>query len=171
MESNKAENAAHDIVAAGLREKYGDQVLQMEVLYDFLTISLKKDKIVEIIRFLYDHADLKFQYLTTLCGIHYPERHEIAVMYQLHNLIKNQRIRLKVFLPESAPSVSTITGVFSAANWMERETYDFFGVVFEGHPNLKRILNVDEMIIFPLRKEYPLEDQTREDKNDAMFGR
>ena len=54
---------------------------------------------------------------------------------------------------------------------MERETYDFFGVVFEGHPNLKRILNVEEMSIFPLRKEYPLEDQTREDKNDAMFGR
>jgi NADH-quinone oxidoreductase subunit C len=61
--------------------------------------------------------------------------------------------------------------VFAAANWLERETYDFYGVIFEGHPNLKRILNVDEMIIFPMRKEYPLEDQTREDKNDSMFGR
>jgi NADH-quinone oxidoreductase subunit C len=54
---------------------------------------------------------------------------------------------------------------------MERETYDFYGVIFEGHPNLKRILNVDEMSIFPMRKEYPLEDNTRKDKNDEMFGR
>ncbi|HRI80007.1 MAG TPA: NADH-quinone oxidoreductase subunit C, partial [Cyclobacteriaceae bacterium] len=115
--------------------------------------------------------ETKFQFLTTLCGIHYPEQKTIAVMYQLHNLVSNFRIRLKAFLPEDKPVVQTLTGVFSAANWMERETYDFFGVVFEGHPNLKRILNVEEMIIFPLRKEYPLEDQVREDKNDAMFGR
>ena len=63
------------------------------------------------------------------------------------------------------------SNVFPAANWMERETYDFFGVIFEGHPNLIRILNVEEMIMFPLRKEFPLEDQVREDKNDSMFGR
>jgi NADH-quinone oxidoreductase subunit C len=67
--------------------------------------------------------------------------------------------------------VATLTSVFQAANWMERETYDFYGVNFEGHPNLKRILNVDEMTIFPMRKEYPLEDQVRQDKNDTMFGR
>ncbi|HNC30333.1 MAG TPA: NADH-quinone oxidoreductase subunit C, partial [Cyclobacteriaceae bacterium] len=73
--------------------------------------------------------------------------------------------------PEEKPTVPTLTNVFPAANWMERETYDFFGVIFEGHPNLIRILNVEEMTIFPLRKEYPLEDQTREDKNNDMFGR
>ena len=92
-------------------------------------------------------------------------------MYQLHNLVNNQRIRLKIYLPVENPVAPTLTGVFAAANWLERETYDFYGVIFEGHPNLKRILNVDEMIIFPMRKEYPLEDQTREDKNDSMFGR
>ena len=92
-------------------------------------------------------------------------------MYQLHNLVNNQRIRLKISLPAENPVTPTLTSVFSAANWLERETFDFYGVVFEGHPNLKRILNVDEMIIFPMRKEYPLEDQTREDKNDSMFGR
>jgi len=81
------------------------------------------------------------------------------------------RLRLKIYLPVASPTVSTLTPVFAAANWMERETYDFYGVVFEGHPNLKRILNVDEMIIFPMRKEYPLEDQVRQDKNDSMFGR
>ncbi len=141
------------------------------MLYDFPTITLKKDKIVEIIRFLYDHPDTKFIYLTTLCGIHYPELNQIAVMYQLHNMVSNQRLRLKIYLPVESPVVPTLTPVFPSANWMERETYDFYGVIFEGHPNLKRILNVEEMIIFPMRKEYPLEDQVREDKNDTMFGR
>lgn len=154
-----------------MKEKYGEEILHIENPYNFLTVVLKKDRIVEIIRFLYDHPETKFQYLTTLGGIHFPELNQIAVMYQLHNLVNNQRIRLKIYLPVENPVAPTLTGVFAAANWLERETYDFYGVVFEGHPNLKRILNVDDMIIFPMRKEYPLEDQTREDKNDSMFGR
>ena len=158
-------------VIAILREKYEDQLLLTEKLYDFLTITLKKDKITEVIQYLRDHAETKFQFLTTLCGIHLPEQGQIVIMYQLHNLFNNSRIRLKVALPQDNPVAPTLTGVFAAANWMERETYDFFGVKFEGHPDLRRILNVDEMIIFPMRKEYPLEDQTREDKNDNMFGR
>jgi NADH-quinone oxidoreductase subunit C len=154
-----------------IKERFEDQVILVEALYDFTTVTLKTDKIVDIIRYLYDHPETKFQYLTTLCGIHLPERNEIGLMYQLHNLVNNQRIRLKVFLPANNPVVPTLTTVFAAANWMERETYDFYGVHFEGHPSLRRILNVDDMIIFPMRKEYPLEDQTREDKNDPMFGR
>jgi NADH-quinone oxidoreductase subunit C len=154
-----------------LKDKFEDQVLQVEVLYDFLTVTLKKEKILEIIQYLYNHPETKFQYLTTLCGIHYPDQNQIAIMYQLHNLVTNQRLRLKTFLPAENPVTQSITPVFAAANWLERETYDFYGVTFEGHPKLKRILNVEDMIIFPLRKEYPLEDQTREDKNDNMFGR
>src|SRR5690606_34222910 len=139
--------------------------------YDFLTVNLQKDRIVELIQFLYDHPVAKFQFLTTLCGIHYPDAKQIAVMYQLHSLENNWRIRLKIYLPENDPVTPTITHIFSGANWMERETYDFFGVKFTGHPDLRRILNVEEMLIFPMRKEYPLEDQTREDKVDKMFGR
>ena len=152
-------------------EKYGDQVLHEVMLYDFFTITLKKDKVVDVIRELYHNPATQFQYLTTLCGIHYPELDQIAIMYQLHNLYTNTRLRLKIYLPASSPTVPTLTGIFEAANWMERETYDFYGVIFEGHPNLTRILNVDDMIIFPMRKEYPLEDQVRQDKNDTMFGR
>ena len=84
---------------------------------------------------------------------------------------KNYRIRVKTFFPITHPEIPTVVDLWLGANWMERETYDSFGVKFKGHPNLKRILNVDEMDIFPLRKEYPLEDQSRDDKSDKMFGR
>jgi NADH-quinone oxidoreductase subunit C len=154
-----------------LRGKYEDQVLLSEKLYDLVTVTLKKDKIIEVIEFLRDNPDTQFKFLTTLCGIHYPDKQEIAMMYQLHNMFTGARIRLKTYLPQDNPVIPTLTNVFPGANWMERETYDFFGVKFEGHPDLRRILNVEEMIIFPLRKEYPLEDQTREDKADEMFGR
>ena len=165
------EGSAQEQILNVIKEKYGDDILHIDAPYQFLTVTLKKDRLVEIVRFLYDHPETKFQYLTMLGGIHFPELNQIAVMYQLHNLVNNQRIRLKIYLSAENPVAPTLTDVFAAANWLERETYDFYGVIFEGHPNLKRILNVDEMIIFPMRKEYPLEDQTREDKNDSMFGR
>jgi NADH-quinone oxidoreductase subunit C len=126
-----------------------------------------------VLNFLYDDEELKFRFLTDLQAVHYPDQkgRELAVVYHLHNLADNLRIRFKVFTDITTPDVYTATGLFSAANWMERETYDFFGVNFVGHPNLKRILNVDEMDYFPMRKEFPLEDQTRIDKDDEMFGR
>lgn len=154
-----------------VRERFESEILSTETPYNFLTFNLKPEKIKDIIRFLYDHPEGKFKYLTTLCGIHYPEVHSIAIMYQLHSLTNNWRVRLKIYLPEDQPETPTITDIFSGANWMERETYDFFGVKFTNHPDLRRILNVEDMIIHPLRKEYPLEDQTREDKSDLMFGR
>ena len=158
-------------IIAVINEKFDGDILQAEMLYDYLTITLKKDRIVPIIKHLYDHPDTKFQYLTTMCGVHFPDLNQIALVYQLHNLVSNLRIRLKIYLPIENPTIPTLTTVFAAANWMERETYDFYGVIFEGHPNLKRILNVDDMDYFPMRKEYPLEDQTRVDKDDEMFGR
>lgn len=163
------QTATEDRIVSVIRENFSSEVISVESPYDFLTVNLKAGKIIDIIKFLYEKE--KYQYLTTLCGIHYPENKTIQVLYQLHKLTENKRIRLKIALPEEKPTVPTLTNVFPAANWMERETYDFFGVIFEGHPNLIRILNVEEMTIFPLRKEYPLEDQTREDKNNDMFGR
>ncbi len=165
------EAAAQEKIISVINQKFEGEIVEAGMLNDFFTLILKKEKIVDIIDRLYHHPDTKFQYLTTLFAVHYPDQNQLAVVYQLHNLETNQRIRLKIFLPIGDPSVQTLTTVFSAANWMERETYDFFGVIFKGHPNLKRILNVEDMLIFPMRKEYPLEDQTREDKNDLMFGR
>ena len=154
-------NELIDTITSVVHEKYNGHIIRVEQHYDFPVFILKSGNIIEIIAVLKEHASTQLQYLTTLCAIHYADEKQIAVMYQLHNMLTNERIRLKVFLPEEKPELPSLTGVFPAANWMERETFDFFGVVFKGHPNLKRILNVEDMIIHPLRKEFPLEDQEK----------
>ncbi|HPG12545.1 MAG TPA: NADH-quinone oxidoreductase subunit C [Chitinophagaceae bacterium] len=156
-----------------LIEKFSDQVSGFEEPYGMLTFEAPKEINLKVLNYLYDDEELKFRFMTDLTAVHYPNQtgRELAVVYHLHNLADNVRIRFKVFTDISQPDVYTTTGLFSAANWMERETYDFFGVNFVGHPNLKRVLNVEEMDYFPLRKEFPLEDQTRIDKDDEMFGR
>ncbi|MHC2991402.1 NADH dehydrogenase [Pontibacter sp. HJ8] len=138
-----------------------------------MTFNTNRGTIVELIQYLYDDKELQIQFLTTLCGIHYPDLKdkELCVMYQLHSLRHNYRLRIKVFLPSADPVIPTLTNIYSAANWMERETFDFYGVIFTGHPNLIRILNIEEMEYHPMLKQYPLEDQTREDKIDTYFGR
>ncbi len=156
-----------------LTEKFGQDIFDIHEPYGLLTFTITKDLNLKVLRFLYDEPDLGFTFLTDLCAVHYPDNvgKELAVVYHLHNLVENIRIRFKVFAGTEQPDVFTATGIFESANWQERETYDFYGVNFVGHPNLKRILNVDEMDYFPLRKEFPLEDQTRTDKDDEMFGR
>ena len=156
-----------------LTEKFGDILTGWEEPYGMLTFTASKDQNLKILQFLYDDETLKFRFLTDLQAVHYPDNKgaELAVVYHLHNLADNIRLRFKVFTDISRPDVYSATALFKSANFMERETYDFFGVNFIGHPNLKRILNVDEMDYFPMRKEFPLEDQTRIDKDDEMFGR
>ena len=156
-----------------LQEKFGDLVSNFEESYGLLSFEATAANNLKVLQFLYDEPSLQFQFLTDLCGVNFPDDagREISVVYHLHNLTENIRLRFKIFVPVAAPDVFTSCNLFSSANWMERETYDFYGVNFVGHPNLKRILNVDEMDYFPLRKEYPLEDQTRIDKDDEMFGR
>lgn len=156
-----------------LIEKFPGQVSGFEEPYGMLTFEAPKELNLKVLNFLYDDEELKFRFLTDLCAVHYPglKERELVVVYHLHNLEDNVRIRFKVFTNIGKPDVYTATGLFSSANWMERETYDFYGINFVGHPNLKRILNVDEMDYFPLRKQYPLEDQSRVDKDDEMFGR
>src|SRR5260221_1757718 len=164
---------SNDIIKQKLTEKFGDQVTGFEEPYGMLTFEAPKDMNLKVLNFLNGDPGLKFRFLTDLCGVHYPDNKgkELAAVYHLHNLEDNVRIRFKVFADINKPDVYTATGLFSAANWMERETYDFYGIIFTGHPNLKRILNVDEMDYFPMRKEFPLEDQSRIDKDDEMFGR
>jgi NADH-quinone oxidoreductase subunit C len=160
-----------EIVNTKLKENFADAIESAEQLYDYPVFTVNKDKVHDILKFLKEDETLNFHFLTDLCGMQTADEKQLGVIYHLHNMPKNYRIRLKTFFDINKPEVATATDLWPAANWMERETYDFFGVKFKGHPNLKRILNVDEMDIFPLRKEYPLEDQGRTDKNDSMFGR
>lgn len=156
-----------------LTEKFGEALTDWQEPYGMLTFTAPKALNLKILQFLFDDEELRFQFLTDLQAVHYPDRkgEELAVVYHLHNLRDNVRLRMKVFAPVEKPDVFSATALYASANFMERETYDFFGVNFVGHPNLKRILNVDEMDYFPMRKEFPLEDQTRIDKDDEMFGR
>ena len=160
-------------IQEALLAKFPEANLQCSDPYGMLTVEAAKDFNLKILQFLYDNANMGFTFMTDLTGVHYPDRtdEELAVVYHLHNLKANVRMRLKVYTPITKPDVFTACNLFSAANWMERETYDFFGINFVGHPDLRRILNVDEMDYFPMRKEFPLEDQTRIDKDDNMFGR
>lgn len=161
-------------VAEDLIVHFGeDKIFDAHEPYGFLTVSTTREDIISVLQYLYDHPQFKFRFLTDLCGIHFPDvpGQELGVIYHLHSWENNFRMRLKIFFPVADPHVPTAIPVFACANWMERETYDFYGVIFDGHPNLIRILNIEEMDYHPMRKEYPLEDATRQDKIDALFGR
>lgn len=157
-----------------LVETFGTDVFNFFQDKDVFTLEVSVDKITPVILFLKNDAELRFHFLTDLCGVHYPDNElerQFAIVYHLHNWYENVRLRLKVFINGENPEVKTVSNIFSCANWMERETYDFYGVNFVGHPQLKRILNMDEMISFPMRKEFPMEDGGRTDKDDRFFGR
>jgi NADH-quinone oxidoreductase subunit C len=164
---------SNEIIRQKLTEKFPDQLSDWQEPYGMLTFSAPKDFNLKVLQFLFDDEIMRFRFLTDLQAVHYPDNKgaELAVVYHLHNLVDNVRIRFKVFTDITTPDVYSAATLYQAANWMERETYDFYGVNFVGHPNLIRVLNVDEMDYFPMRKEFPLEDQTRVDKDDEMFGR
>jgi NADH-quinone oxidoreductase subunit C len=134
----------NEIIIEKLRSQFADQVLISEEPYGMLTVTVKNDFNLKVLTFLYDNDGLSFRFLTDLTGVHYPDRkgEELCVVYHLHNLVENVRMRIKIYVPIEKPDVYTATGLFSGANWMERETYDFYGINFVGHPDLKRVLNV-----------------------------
>lgn len=159
-----------ELIQNRVKEKFSAEILSIDETSDMLTITVVKNCIRELMLYLKD--ELGFGFLTDLCGVHYPDKElQLSVVYHMHDLAHNQRIRIKTFTSVKQPEIDSIHDIFSAANWMERETYDFYGVEFVGHPKLIRILNVEYLDYFPMRKEYPLEDATRTDKDDRFFGR
>ena len=157
-----------------LTETFGTAVFHFNQEKDIFSLEVEADKITAVILFLKNEPELNFHFLTDLCGVHYPDNvieRQFAVVYHMHNWIEKKRIKIKTFINGANPEIKTVSNIFLCANWMERETYDFYGIIFKGHPQLKRILNMDEMISFPLRKEFPLEDSGRTDKDDRFFGR
>ena len=153
---------------------FGENVFNFTQEKSIFSLEVNADKITAVLLYLKNDETLRFNFLTDLCGIHYPENQEdqqFSVVYHLHNWVDNVRIKIKTYLNGTNPEIKTATNIFLCANWMERETYDFYGIHFTGHPQLKRILNMDEMISFPMRKEFPMEDGGRTDKDDRFFGR
>ncbi len=161
-----------EILDNKIQEKFGASLLTVGQDFDFPVYEFTKPEIKNAIAWM--KQEQGFIYLTTLCGLHFPDNEksrEFAMMYQLHNLVANQRVRFKTFMSREDMQLPTIIDIYDAANWMEREAFDFFGFTFEGHPKMVRILNMEEMNYHPMRKEYPLEDLQREDKDDKFFGR
>ncbi|MVZ66774.1 NADH-quinone oxidoreductase subunit C [Sphingobacterium sp. DK4209] len=155
-----------------LQSQFADRILHVAEPKGLLTIVTGKDSVIEILRLLKEDDTLQFIYLTDITAVHYPElENAFAVVYHVHSLVFNVRIRIKVFLNINDLNIPSATVLWNGANWMERETFDFFGINFEGHPDLRRILNMDDLGVFPMRKEYPLEDPNRVDKKDFYFGR
>src|SRR3954462_12723745 len=108
----------NELIQQKLTEHFGDQVSHFEEPYGMLSFEAPKELNLKVLNFLYDDPELKFRFLTTLCGIHYPEQkgRELAVVYHLHNLEDNARVRFKIFTDINQPDIYTVTGLFSAAN-------------------------------------------------------
>jgi NADH-quinone oxidoreductase subunit C len=162
----------NEFVLEAITREFPESVISSSEPYEMLTIEVKKEDIKKIIHYLRD-SSLEFNFLTDICGIHYPEFQdkEIGVVYHLHNMMANFRLRLKIFMSRENIEVDSLVELFAGANWMERETFDFYGIKFKGHPDLRAILNMEDLGYHPMLKEYRLEDGTRTDKNDSMFGR
>lgn len=161
-----------EFVLEAIKREFPESVIESSEPYGMLTLEVKKEDLIKIVHHLKD-SSLGFQFLTDITGIHYPEntQKELGVIYHLHNLVENFRLRLKTFMSKENAEVDSLTGIFSGANWMERETFDFYGIKFKGHPDLRIILNDPELGYHPMLKQYALEDTTRTDKDDSMFGR
>lgn len=157
------------LVIEKLTATFADGIVSHERISDMTVITVKKAVIHDVLKLCKEQLDLNF--LTSLCGMHYADRDALGLVFHLHNMRGGHRIRLKTETPMKDPVFPTFTDLWPTANWMEREAWDFFGIQFAGHPNLKRILNMEDFPAFPMRKDYPLEDPTREDKDDSYFGR
>lgn len=156
-----------------LNAQFPEAILAHTDTYGMLAIEVARETVLPMLTFLKNDEALEMNFLTDLCGVHYPDQtdRELGLVYHVHSMRNGTRLRIKTFFPIADPNMPTATTLYPAAGWMERETFDFFGVIFDGHADLRRILNVDEMDYHPLRKEYRLEDGTRLDKDDRFFGR
>lgn len=143
-------------IATKLAETFGDDYLSHQLWQEELTLVIQRESITKVLTYLRDHGEYLFKQLIDLCGVDYPEREQrFEVVYHLLSVKYNRRLRLKVYTDENSP-VPSATAVYSAANWWEREAWDLFGIHFEGHPDLRRLLTDYGFEGHPLRKDFPL---------------
>ncbi|MBI5026865.1 MAG: NADH-quinone oxidoreductase subunit C [Nitrospirae bacterium] len=147
-------------IAEKIKEKFQEDVLDIVQFLDQVSVIVRKDRIVGICRFLHDDPDLYFDYLADICGVDYPDREmRFEVVYNLYSIKHRHRILLKALVKETDPSIDSAMPVWIGANWHEREVYDMYGITFNGHPDLRRILLPEDWTGYPLRKDYPLKGQ------------
>ncbi|WP_108397304.1 NADH-quinone oxidoreductase subunit C [Devosia submarina] len=134
----------------------GEAIISAEIAFGQLTITVQRDSIVPVVTFLRDDPQCRFIAFLDVCGVDFPEREErFEVVYHFLSPHLNHRIRVKLSVDEETP-VPSITEVFAGANWFEREAYDLYGILFSGHPDLRRILTDYGFDGHPLRKDFPL---------------
>jgi NADH-quinone oxidoreductase subunit C len=123
-----------------------------------MTLVVARAFIVEVCQHLRDDRDLRFELSLGVSGVHYPADagRELHAVYHLRSITHNRRLRLEVAVADADPHIPSTTAVYPANNWHERETYDFFGIIFDGHPSLARIAMPDDWVGHPQRKDYPL---------------
>ena len=149
------QDGASDPLTVAIKEELGDAIESARSFAGDLTFQVRRDAIARVAASLKERH--KFTYLIDVCGADYPKREpRFDVVYHLHSFEANRRIRLKVSTDEATP-VPTVCGVWRAANWSEREVYDMYGVRFEGHPDMTRILLWEGFNGYPLRKDFPVE--------------
>lgn len=135
---------------------FPEEVEATTVVNSELSVTVKRDDIVKVLTYLRDDANCQFKILMDVCGVDFPEREQrFNVVYHLLSMTHNFRIRIKVRTSEDV-AVPTVTGVFSSANWWEREAWDLYGIYFSGHPDLRRIMTDYGFEGHPLRKDFPL---------------
>jgi NADH-quinone oxidoreductase subunit C len=140
-----------------LQGRFPTLIMNVKTFRGETTVSIPKDRVLEICRFLYSDSDLQFHVLTDLCGVDfYPQDPRFEMIYLLYSMKNNFRLRVKTKVAEGE-SIPSVESVWKAANWLEREVYDLFGIVFENHPDLRRILLWDGFEGHPLRKDFPVE--------------
>jgi NADH-quinone oxidoreductase subunit C len=140
-----------------LQEKFPASVSEVKTFRDEISVTVQKKDILDICKFLYSDPDLQYQMLIDLCGVDFfPEQPRFEVVYLLYSMKNKERLRLKIKVGDSE-SVSSVESIWKAADWLEREVYDLFGIPFDNHPDLRRILLWDGYEGHPLRKDYPVE--------------
>ncbi len=154
--ATQAETRGLGPIAARVAEVLGPRMLGEQIAYGELTITVEPQAIVEVVTILRDDPELQFISFIDICGVDWPAREKrFDVVYHLLSPRKNHRIRIKVATDADTP-VPSISDVFPAATWFEREAYDFYGILFDGNPDLRRILTDYGFQGYPLRKDFPL---------------
>lgn len=135
-----------------------DPFIKVVVHHGELTFHVPREKVTEVMRTLRDDALLRFEFCASVSGVHYPddEGAELHVVYHLQSMTHNRRLRVETTCPDDDPHVPSVVPTYPAADWHERETWDMFGIIFDGHPHLTRILMPDDWVGHPQRKDYPL---------------